>query len=375
MSTAVLAQEPVASTIDKRISALGSDEFDEREAAYRALAADPRAEAIVTRHREDADPEVRQRVAKLLAHYSQARAERAIRRGTLLVAAGNVDLLPDLMRTYQPHDPKHRLHGALCVVLSTLVTRDKAMFEHRNIRKSHFFHDVEPRLSASTILLRPPMYGYRTMKPDALLDGSHLGSCVICEGNVRYPNPNGVSSGILLADGLRPAEGLNEVNSLVAIVNGDIHARNIKGCLVICDGTAHGYQVHTLTIARRGIRWKYGPKAVDIAAGEPERLFYEECSVAHVPASGKRSFGLIRFFEVSDAGLTLDACKVTKVAGPLAKAGVKPGDVFTHVDDVAVKDAEALRKVLRRRYAILGYGAFSLLREGKPLTIVAELGE
>ncbi|MFQ3591896.1 MAG: PDZ domain-containing protein [Gemmataceae bacterium] len=51
-------------------------------------------------------------------------------------------------------------------------------------------------------------------------------------------------------------------------------------------------------------------------------------------------------------------------SAPLAKAGVKQGDVFTHVDGVAVKDAESLRKALRRHYAILGYGAFTLTREG-----------
>jgi S1-C subfamily serine protease len=104
------------------------------------------------------------------------------------------------------------------------------------------------------------------------------------------------------------------------------------------------------------------------------RILNDE-SLGIVASPTKRPLGLIRFFEVSDVGLTLDGCKVTKVTGPLAKAGVKVGDVLTHVDGVAVKDAEALRKALRRRYAILGFGAFTLTREGKPLTVVAELGE
>ena len=104
-------------------------------------------------------------------------------------------------------------------------------------------------------------------------------------------------------------------------------------------------------------------------------MILDKQSLGIVASPTKRPLGLIRFFEVADVGLTLDACKVTKVTGPLAKAGVKPGDVFTHIDGVAVKDAEALRQALRRRYAILGYGAFTLTRDGKPLTVVAELGE
>jgi hypothetical protein len=364
--------------IAKHLEQLASDDFDEREAAYRALAADPRAEPTVQRHREDADPEIRQRVGKLLAHYAQARAERAIRRGTLLVAAGHVDLLPDLMRNFQPHDPKHRLHGSLCVALSTLVMRDKAMFDHRNIHGYDFIYDDERRLGPRTILRRPPLYGYRTRKPDEVLNKSHTGSCVICEAEVQYSAEEGVSGGLLLADGLRPTkkiERMERISNVVAIINGDIQVPNITGSLVICDGVMQGDQGHTLAIARKGIRWKYGPRTVDVATGEPERYLFMECCSIHVPAPGKRSFGLIRFFEVADVGLTLDACKVTKVSGPLAKAGVQPGDVFTHVDGVAVKDAEALRKALRRRYAILGYGAFTLTREGRPLTVVAELGE
>lgn len=130
-----LAEPATVATVARQLERLGSDDFDEREAAYRALAADPRAESVVQRHREDADPEVRQRVAKLLVHYTQARAERAIRRGTLLVTAGHVDLLPDLMRTYQPHDPKHRLHGALCVVLADLCKRIPAITHHSGQRE------------------------------------------------------------------------------------------------------------------------------------------------------------------------------------------------------------------------------------------------
>ena len=326
------------------------------------------------RHRDDADPEVRQRVAKLLGHYTQARAERAIRRGTLLVTAGNVDLLPDLMRTYQQRDPKHRLHGSLCIVLADLCTREKVFRDHHNLRFHHAFFP-ERQGDFHALLARPPVYGYRHPKTGEALVRNQSGQCVICPADAEYANDRGLGpeSGILLADSLRPSKELASLSRMMMICNGDIQASRLDNALVICDGAVEANFGGSLLIARKGARWKQAGKSREIAPGEPH--ITDLTSTTNVVSPGKRSFGLIRFFEVADVGLTLDACKITKVVGPLAKAGVKPGDVFTHVDGVAVKDAEALRKALRRRYAILGYGAFTLTRDGKPLTIVAELGE
>ena len=371
---AVYVESRSEGALNKNLAALASDDFDEREAAYRALADDPRAEAIVQRHRDDADPEVRQRIAKLLAHYTQARAERAIRRGTLLVSAGNVDLMPDLMRTYQEHDPKQRLHGSLCIVLSDLCTREKVFREHLNTRFYRAFFP-ERRDDIHAVLARPPVYGYRHPKAGEPLERTQTGRCVVCPADAEYANDLGLGpeNGILLADSVRPSKEQASLKRMMIICNGDIRASRLDDTLVICDGVVEAPFDFCLLIARGGIRWKQVGNPREIAPGKPN--ITGRTSTVHVPAPGKRSFGLIRFFEVSDVGLTLDACKITKVVGPLAKAGVKSGDIFTHVDGVAVKDAEALRKALRRRYAILGYGAFTLTREGKPLTVVAELGD
>mgnify|MGYP002778614160 CR=1 FL=1 len=150
----------------------------------------------------------------------------------------------------------------------------------------------------------------------------------------------------------------------------------IEECVVFADGIIQTEQrtCGCLLIARSGLDVPASAyRRCKIQPGEG--LILDKQSLGIVASPTKRPLGLIRFFEVADVGLTLDACKVSNVVGPLAKAGVQSGDVFTHVDGVAVKDAEALRKALRRRYAILGFGAFTLTRDGKPLTVVAELGE
>jgi hypothetical protein len=163
----------------------------------------------------------------------------------------------------------------------------------------------------------------------------------------------------------------------VVVSGGDfLYHRRLEGCVVFADGMIQTEQrtYGCLLIARGGVDVEESAyRRRTIPPGEAWIL--DEQSLGIVASPTKRPLGLVRFFEVADVGLTLDACKVTKVIGPLAKAGVQSGDMFTHVDGVAVKDAEALRKALRRRYAILGYGAFTLTRDGKPLTVVAELGE
>jgi hypothetical protein len=179
---------------------------------------------------------------------------------------------------------------------------------------------------------------------------------------------------ILLAESLHSPKGYDSFEYLICIATGGIKARYVTDSILICDDLEPATLRSSLCIARRSLQYRNRRMNHIVDPGDPIYL-REDRSTVHVVPPGKRSFGLVRFFEVSDVGLTLDACKVTKVSGPLAKAGVQPGDVFTHIDGVALKDAEALRKALRRRYAILGYGAFTLTREGRPLTVVAELGE
>jgi hypothetical protein len=176
---------------------------------------------------------------------------------------------------------------------------------------------------------------------------------------------------------VRPDRISVRIKRCVIISGGDfLYQDPMQESIAVADGIIRIEQNphKCLLIARKGLDVPaLGYRRCKIQPGEG--LILDKQSLGIVASPTKRPLGLIRFFEVSDVGLTLDALKVTKVAGPLAKAGVKPGDVFTHVDGIAVKDAEALRKALRRRYAILGYGAFTLTRDGKSLTVVAELGD
>ncbi|MBY0228567.1 MAG: hypothetical protein K2W96_04725 [Gemmataceae bacterium] len=66
--------------------------------------------------------------------------------------------------------------------------------------------------------------------------------------------------------------------------------------------------------------------------------------------------------------------KAVAAAGPLANR-VRNGDVFVSVDGVAVKDADGLRRALRKRFAIGGVGRFVVRRGGEEVAVRAVLGE
>ena len=357
--------------LTRLVERLQSDDFDTREAATKALMRLPRAEGILEKAAKDGDADLKKRIETIVRDLARQRAERAIRRGTLLLTSGRADLHPDLMRTFQERDPKHLLHGAFVLMMADLSTREKALAgKGRYKPQGHVFP-----LGGAAGYHRfgsPVPYHFRHIKGGFFQQTRGIVEVLICSGDAHTREK--LQDTIVLCDTLAYPDSPQRLHDLVAIVNGPLRAGACADSIVICDEMLGMWAGDSICIARRSIHLKRRTGDRKIEAGDPVYNPSDRSSF-HVPAPGKRSFGLIRFFEVRDVGLTLDACKVTKVTGPLAKAGVKSGDMFTHVDGVAVKDAEALRKALRRRYAILGYGAFSLLREGKPLTVVAELDE
>ena len=371
LSLCLLSEKESGRAIASRLEQLVSDDFDDREVATRALMLLPQAEGLLEAAAKDGDADLKKRAETIVRELTRQRAQRGIKRGTLLVSAGNADLLPDIMRTFQPYDPRHQLHGSFVLMIADLSTREKAFAKRGEYKPREFV--VSLGTKDSEAWLRTPIpFQFRHVRSGYFIRSSTNLEVLILSGDARAGG--GFSDTIVFADDLNHSRGYHSLKHGIFICNGEVKSRYIDDSIIICDDLEPAAIDLSICIARRSLQYVKRRMNHKVDAGDPVYQ-RENKNTLHVVPPGKRSFGLIRFFEVADVGLTLDACKVTKVAGPLAKAGVKPGDVFTHVDGVAVKDAEALRKALRRRYAILGFGAFTLTREGKPLTVVAELGE
>ena len=364
------------------VERLGSEDYTTREHATRELRKRPEAEGLLLLARHSDDLEVRKRVTRILSELDRSRFERVIRSRTQAIVAGRVDLVPDLLEFTHPHDRGERITGALAILTSDAVSRARELGrDYEQVQRGDpSFWTGESPVTIPLPANRPVDSRVYHLGDQVTVD-MHLWPFGVRKAHVRgrvVNMPDLIQDSLLAGcEMVRPGRRTAVIKRCVLVSGGDFrYQRTVAESVIFSDGTIQLDRGCTgcLVVARKGlIAEAYGYRKNKMMPGEVRILGDQSLGIVDSPT--KRPLGLIRFFEVSDVGLTLDACKVTKVIGPLAKAGVKPGDVFTHIDGVAVRDAEALRKALRRRYAILGYGAFTLTREGKPLTVVAELGE
>ena len=97
----------------------------------------------------------------------------------------------------------------------------------------------------------------------------------------------------------------------------------------------------------------------------------------HLEEKARRPLGIVRFFELADVGLSLDALSVQTIAplSRLGRAGLLKGDRFVSIDGTEAKDAEAVRRLLRKRFALGGVGTFVVKRDGKMVTLRARLAD
>jgi len=382
LTLCALVSNASQSKIEQYLDDLGSDDYAIRERATRELRRYPEAEGHLLVARQGDDLEVRQRADKILPVLYRLRYERVIRSRTQAIVAGRVDLVPDLLEFTHPHDRGEQITGALAILTSDAVLRGKAQRgDFRQIRSEEPALWTYERPLPNPLEANRPVRGRHYFLADEVSVDIKLWPEGVMHAQLcgRFVNvPLVVRDSLLVArEEVRPERSSAAVKGCVIVSGGNIrYCNQVDSSIVFADGIIRLEEksVGCLLIARSGLDVpELGYRRCKIQPGEG--LILDKQSLGIVASPTKRPLGLIRFFEVADVGLTLDACKVTKVTGPLAKAGVQSGDVFTHVDGVAVKDAEVIRKALRRRYAILGYGAFTLSREGKSLTIVAELGE
>ena len=361
------------------VKQLGDTEYERREWATRMLAGLSEVPTVLQRACDDSSPEIRRRARRLVEHITKRRLALISRWLKLKIDEGRFDLLPDAVISCGDYDTDNDLFKLANIAAIRLVEKSNISDSPLKVKRTT---DILPDsfLNVKSLKFPDGEHKIKSISPRSYLIQNQIGlvAASSCYSNLdtqgaggiflvqdRFTNSQALNACIVVANG--PVIVGESIDFSIIISNSDVQIpRNTSISVVIGQN---------ISISHRTRVAGHMTGVTLVARNKVTGMIPENKQGTSILLGEKRPLGLIRFFEVSDVGLTLDACKVTKVAGPLAKAGVKPGDVFTHVDGVAVKDAEALRKALRRRYAILGYGAFTLTREGKPLTVVAELGE
>jgi hypothetical protein len=147
---------------------------------------------------------------------------------------------------------------------------------------------------------------------------------------------------------------INRADEVIVVARGDVTLGVSNGNYDYCVSAGQRIKVRAPEID--GIRLRSGSN--DLLLRGPPKGAWDETSI-------KR----IRFFELSDIGLEVKSTSgqllVTGIEAnsPMAKAGVKVGDVIVAISGNSVTDAESFRRQLRREF-IFGGGDMDIRRDG-----------
>jgi membrane-associated protease RseP (regulator of RpoE activity) len=303
----------------------------------------------------------------------------------VLLSEGRFDLLPDHSMRWGPPGPEEfpfeaaSFAATLCQQRSARVAQARAGGKtDRNL----------PRVIRHMPFLDIPLgawHGprrrrYRDVRYAEAIEGLSHVQALWAANTIRT---DGSQSGVFLSAGTLHGPPRRYLYFAIVIAGGDVTVAansGVSDCIIVCDGavtTPHASK--SVIIARKGIVIKDKKDSVWNVLSSCGNVTVPEGVKKHqlIEEDTRRPLGLVRFFAVSDVGLTLDALSVKAIDPkcPLASAGLRKGDAFVSIDGKATKDAEGLRRALRRRFAIAGLGSFTVKRGGKTLTLRARLAE
>jgi hypothetical protein len=187
--------------------------------------------------------------------------------------------------------------------------------------------------------------------------------------------PFGLCNSIVVARGAVKAVGA--INTCIVLANGNVTAgRYCSDAIVVSDGDVEiGTRgaVNCLVVARGDITVRDFTQSSILVAGGKIRIEKPKAapngSESIIREHERRPFRFVRFFELLDLGVQVEAVekrvRVTNVplATPAAAAGVREGDVITHVGRVAVDSSEGLRRLVRDASATKGEGILTVRRD------------
>jgi hypothetical protein len=337
------------------------------------------AASLLEKAASSPDHEVRGKAADLLRELDLSRGQGRCRRAARLAAEGRLDLLPEHTMRWGSFDPEDISFKVTSKLAAEVFSRATARLPEKSwLRRSGPQNDI---LVKSWSIRSVDVRGYRRSS-EARIDSPHSLKALLAAESVRA---RGVK-GIFLTSGGLSATGT--ASGAIIIANGDVDIGVGSCSIIISEGTVTAKLLAAcVVIAAKGIRQteeppngkgviSVGANCVLISGGKVEVPGLVR-RTSHVEEDVPRPLGIVRWFDPSDTGLSLDGMKVRSVAAacPLAEAGLRAGDTILEVDGLSIKDAEALRRALRRRFAIGGTGSFTISRGGETLVLQANLGE
>ncbi len=389
------AQIPHGPKIDGLIKQLASKNYKERDEADRQLRTMPKAVPYLKAALSSSDPEVVERITKILALY-KSYSPKLLQRAKEFAKAGKVDLAIEQLWALDP-PPDDKKYWQTIVDIAWLVG-DKAI--QGNPNRVDLSHHLPPRSLddfEKNRLEPPPM---TKITPRALADYQKANQGKWISLNAPFQEMREVFLGCLRAEAVN-CQYLNH-SVLIAPKNVAVH-NTMANSILLVNGTFSGRKMVARSILIVGDQCgqlDHIHDSIVIADGPIPRIIQIKNSI--IIASGnnvhnspitrqssdkwilkdkeQKPLGFIKWFETAQIGIEAKLAENSIEISALgqekafAKAGCRLGDKVLGVDQSRIDSVEEFRTSLRRA-VVKGKVSLTLVRGKKRMEVTVVLTE
>jgi hypothetical protein len=352
--------------VERLIEDLGSEDFEVREAATRAMMDLDDAPPGLRRALASPDPEVRRRAADILAGIERKRPLRGLARAQALARDGRITEAVDRVVAFAAHDGQGAGGEAITRFVGTLLAQRECEILRRPLRALGHFPAGDFRSYVETV--------HPNEISGGKLDLRERGA-VYARGEEVSFGPEYMFSIVAASGSVRtPLAGLS-----VIVAGGDVTVECVGSAVIVCDGDVEvrkGPCGDCLILARGKIRATC-PLLRCVFRSE-NYLLNADGKKPVLKEGTPDPFAFVKFFELSDVGLTVaerdgqgeavrDGVCIQEVRkGTMFSSTLQAGDIVTAIDGTKATSKEDFRKLLRKRLARGGPRiTFTVRRAGK----------
>ncbi len=384
-------EEASGKTIDKLVAELGSDRFETREAATRALKERVEAIPALRKARRSADLEVRRRVKDILKDLEPRRALQSVRKAKALGQAGRAVEAADRLAFAaecdvagdEGWDGLSQLADRVIKCANPQFSSRCGIYPHQGYPIGEFRRYAKlnnpKEIAARTVEIDlggiPSMIAPKDVKviaSRALI--ANTGGRLLLRGKkvsfTTHGNPEFMCGGMIASSGDVQIHG---AHCSVIVAGGNIkNATNLINCVLICDGDVEflskGVAINTSIIVARGKVTCKGDEIRNCLIRSGHTLHLPNWPLSHAKTidlndGTPNPLAFVKFFELADVGLAAEDLVRRENSGaegvrlqavgkesPFA-AGLHAGDVITAIEEEKTPTTEIFRRVLRRKLA------------------------
>lgn len=350
------ADEPTRNDNDSTaalIEKLASPRFAEREDATKKLSLREDALPHIRRALKSSNPEIARRAKVILAAIEHRTLDKFLGYGR----DGRIDLLCEYLASRQSDADREKIWQGVIDIGVQMLQRARPQakpppaWEEKKLPGSSFREFLKSRPEFITDETTPesvPEPAFLTVRRDGRIGGAEIDrSLIVTAGPVHVQGH--LFSSIVFSCGDVKAD--YQLSRCYVVADGDVHAYHLIDNVIAARGNLHVKRVfsETNTTAHIGGRLILEPSRIKGKSPLKAKLDERPKSFA-LKAACRRPLGFVRFFETSDVGIELTGTKVVALnaASPLRKAGLLVGDMLLAIDGKEAKDAESIRRMLRR---------------------------